>query len=113
MTGEELQRGLELKEEMQKMRGQTYILQNCLRAEKTCQRGKYKKFLLRFFDKNKYEISAHRESVFFNGVLLADRELLELILDYYSKKLNALEREFESLGVQTPNKIEIQKRSDM
>lgn len=98
MTGEELRRGNELKEEMQEICDQTYILQKCLCAEKTCQRGKYKKFLLRFFGKNEYEISAYQEGVFFNGTLVADRELLELILDYYNKKLNALKREFESLG---------------
>lgn len=45
MTGEELTRGNELKEEMQKLCDQTYILQKCLCAEKSCQRGKYKKFL--------------------------------------------------------------------
>lgn len=97
MTNEELTIGNELKEEMQKLCDQTYILRKCLCAEKTCQRGKYKKFLLRFFGKD-YEISAYNEGVFFTGTLVADRELLELILDYYEKKLSALKREFESLG---------------
>lgn len=98
MTGEELQRGNELKEEMQKLCDQTYTLRKVLCAEKTCQRGKYKKFLLKFFDNNKYNISAYQEGVFFGGTLVADRELLELILDYYEKKLSVLKREFESLG---------------
>ena len=98
MTGEELQKGNELKEEMQKLCDQTYILQKCLCAEKSCQRGKYKKFLLRFFGKNEYNISAYQEGVCFGGTLVADRELLELILDYYHKKLSALKQEFESLG---------------
>lgn len=97
MTGEELKRGNELKEEMQLLCDQTYILRKCLCAEKTRQRGKFKKFLLRFFGKE-YEISAHNEGVFFAGTLVADRELLELILDYYNKKLSVLKREFESLG---------------
>ena len=97
MTGEQLQRGNELKEEMQKLCDQTYMLRRCLCEEKTRQRGKYKKFLLKFF-KNEYEISAYQEGVFFSGTLVADRELLELILDYYDKKLSALKREFESLG---------------
>lgn len=97
MTGEELQKGNELKEEMQTLCDQTYLLRKCLCEEKTRQRGKYKKFLLRFF-KNEYEVSAYQEGVFFSGTLIADRELLELILDYYEKKLSALKREFESLG---------------
>lgn len=98
MTGEELQKGNELKEEMQKLCDQTYILRKCLCEEKTRQRGKYKKFILRFFGKNEYEISAYQEGVHFCGTLVADRELLELILDYYDKKLSALKREFDSLG---------------
>lgn len=98
MTGEELQKGNELKEEMQKLCDQTYTLRKVLCEEKTCQRGKYKKFLLKFFGGNKYEISAYQDCVFFGGTLVADRELLELILDYYEKKLSALKREFESLG---------------
>ena len=97
MTGEELQKGNELKEEMQKLCDQTYILRKCLCEEKTRQRGKYKKFLLKFFGKD-YEISAYQEGVFFTGTLVADRELLELILDYYNKKLSVLKREFENLG---------------
>lgn len=96
MTGEELQKGNELKEEMQSLCDQTYILRKCLCEEQPRQQGKYKKFNLRFFGKNKYEISA--SCVSFSGTLTADRELLELILDYYEKKLSALKREFESLG---------------
>ena len=96
MTGEQLNRGNELKKEMQELCDQTYILRKCLHEEQPRQQGKYKKFSLRFFGKNKYEISA--PCVFFTGTLTADRELLELILDYYEKKLSALKREFESLG---------------
>ena len=96
MTGEELQKGNELKEEMQVLCDQTYILRKCLCAEKSGNQGKYKKFFLKFFGKNKYTISA--PCVSFGGTLTADRELLELILDYYDKKLSALKREFESLG---------------
>lgn len=98
MTGEELQKGNELKEEMQRLCDQTYTLRRILCKEKTRQRGKYEKFLLKFFGKNKYEISAPDECVFFTGTLSADRELLELILDYYDRKLSALKSEFESLG---------------
>ena len=98
MTGEELQKGNELKEEMQKLCDQTYTLRRVLCEERTRQRGKYEKFLLRFFGKNEYNISAYKEGVFFGGTLVADRELLELILDYYEKKLSVLKREFESLG---------------
>lgn len=95
MTGEQLKRGNELEEEMQKMCDQTYILRKCLCEEQSQQRGKYKNFILRFFGKE-YQISA--PCVSFIGTLTADRELLELILDYYEKKLSALKREFESLG---------------
>ena len=96
MTEEELTRGNELKKEMQLLCDQTQVLQKCLCAEKSGNQGKYKKFFLRFFDKNKYIISA--PCVSFGGVLTADRELLELILDYYNKKLSVLKREFESIG---------------
>ena len=96
MTGEELQRGNELKKEMQLLCDQTYILQKCLCEKKSDNQGKYKKFFLKFFNKNKYTISA--SCVSFGGTLVADRELLELILDYYLKKLSTLKKEFESLG---------------
>ena len=95
MTGDELRRGNELKEEMQKMCDQTYVLRKCLCEEQNQQRGKYKNFILRFFGKE-YQISA--PCVSFTGTLTADRELLELILDYYERKLSTLKREFESLG---------------
>lgn len=95
MTGEELKRGNELKEEMQRMCDNTFLLRKCLCEEQTQQRGKYKNFVLRFFGKE-YEISA--PCVSFTGALTADRELLEIILDYYERKLSALKREFESLG---------------
>lgn len=98
MTGEELQKGNELKSEMQLLCDHIYHLQRVLCAEKTHNRGKFEKFLLRFFGKNKYEISAYQEGVFFTGSLVADRELLELMLGYYDGKLKELKREFESLG---------------
>lgn len=96
MTGEDLRRGKELETEMKKVTDDIYSLQHCLSAENRYNKCKYKKFKLKFWGKDKYQVSA--ECVSFGGVLNADRELLELILNYYHQKLSELKAEFENLG---------------
>ena len=94
MTGEELKRGNELKEEMQVTADNIYLLQHALTGKpKFCG---LKKYFLRCIGKNEIHIAA--EGISFGGVLKVDRLCMEIIKSYFENKLKQQTKEFESLG---------------
>ncbi len=92
MTEKDLDRGIELREQMEKLDENIAVLNYVLKRY-DC---KIKKFFLGFINKNKIRINAEGYSS--NGYLTVDRECMELIKSYFENKLKETRSEFKSIG---------------
>lgn len=93
MTLQELERGNELAYEIEKTSKSICHLERALNHNER----RTKKFFLESIGKGK-GIKISGDSVAFDGYMLADRELLELILNHYKNKLVEVKAELERLG---------------
>ena len=91
MTLYDLKRANELMKKIEELRENISLLNDALEP-----RAKRDKFF--FSCKNKNKIHIDSVGVSFGGELKVDRECMELIQNYFKKKLDEMSAEFERIG---------------
>lgn len=94
MTYNDLQRGNELTQEINEIKRNISILNNALHKREG--NRVFDKFFFRCNEKNKVRIASY--GIQFGGELKIDRECMDLIQNYFEKKLAEATAEFESIG---------------
>ena len=94
MTLSDLRKGNELAEKMRELNDNIMLLEYALSHSGS--NGKIKRFFLSCFRKNKIDIGG--DCISFNGRLSVDRECMELLQDYFKKKLEKASSEFDNIG---------------
>ena len=94
MTMYDLQRGNEIKEKIDEIKGNISLLHHVL--QDTQGKKLFDKFFFWSNGKNKVRISSY--GIAFGGELKIDRECMELIQSYYENKLAEAIAELESVG---------------
>lgn len=94
MTLSDLERGNELKEQMNELQDNIYLLEYALKEHPRY--GKLKRFFFESIGKNKIHIGS--QCISFGGFLKVDRESMELLKKHFENKFEETKSELAYIG---------------